>query len=206
MSLSRRSFVSWLGGLAATLGLGRRARAAAPDAAHAPGEPQGTPLDAALLAALGESLLPGELGPDGVRRVTRGFAQWIAAYRRDAELVHPYGSPNIRYAGASPLPTWREQLAALQREARARHRRAFTALSREERRALVAAALDGDRLNRMPDPLGASHVAVALAAWYFRSPEAADLCYRARIGRNQCRPLLNVSREPLPLARQRGTE
>jgi hypothetical protein len=188
------------------MGLGRRARADAPDVALVPAEPQGPPLDAALLAAVGDCVLPGELGPDGVRRVTRGFAQWIAGYRRGAELVHPYGSPNIRSTGASPLPTWREQLAALQREARARHRRAFAALAPDERRALVAAALEGDRLNRLPDPLGASHVAVALAAWYFRSPEAADLCYRARIGRNQCRPLLNAPREPLPLAPPRGSE
>jgi hypothetical protein len=206
MSLSRRSFVGWLGGLAATLGLGQRGRAAAADVAPLPAEPQGAPLDAALLAALGDCVLPGELGSDGIARTTRGFSQWIAGYRRGAELVHPYGSATIRLTGESPLPAWREQLTALQREARTRHRGGFAALTRDQRRALVTAALDGERLNRMPDPLAAQHIAVALLAWYFRSPEAVDLCYRARIGPNQCRPLLNAPREPLPLAPLRGAE
>jgi hypothetical protein len=204
MSLSRRSFVGWLGGLAAAVGLGRRTRAAAAEPTHVT-PAQGTPFDATLLAALGECVLPGELGADGVLRATRGFAQWIAGYRPGAELVHPYGSPNIRYTGASPLARWREQVAALQSEARRRHRRAFSALTRDERRALVTSALGEEQLNRMPDPLAASHVAVALVAWYFRSPDAADLCYQARIGRHQCRPLLNASREPLPLAPRRGS-
>jgi hypothetical protein len=56
----------------------------------------------------------------------------------------------------------------------------------------------------MPDPLAANHVVVALVAFYFGSAEANDLCYRAAIGRNQCRPLVNSPREPLPLAPRRG--
>jgi hypothetical protein len=40
---------------------------------------------------------------------------------------------------------------------------------------------------------------MALLAWYFASPDAVDLCYRAQIGRNQCRPLVHSSREPLLL-------
>jgi hypothetical protein len=56
----------------------------------------------------------------------------------------------------------------------------------------------------MPEPLDANHVALALVAWYFSTPDANDLCYQARIERNQCRPLINAPREPLPLARDGG--
>jgi hypothetical protein len=56
----------------------------------------------------------------------------------------------------------------------------------------------------MPSVAGANHVAIALAAFFFGSPEGVDLCYRAKIGKNQCRPLVNAAREPLPLAPARS--
>ncbi|HSA57475.1 MAG TPA: hypothetical protein VLE53_17315 [Gemmatimonadaceae bacterium] len=209
MPLSRRSFLGWLGALAATVGLRRRAHASPTPALSGAAEPpetreaaaQGSGLDVALLTKLGEVVLPGELGADGTARVARGFAQWSAGYRARTELVHPYGSATIRVSGEPPAPRWRLQLQDLQREARARHRRAFSALTAGERRELVSAAiLATERGERLPDPIAATHVATALMAWYFRSPEAADLCYRARIGKQQCRPLVNSPREPLPLA------
>lgn len=207
MPLSRRSFLGWLGGLAATVGLRRRADATSGatserDGAGATGDAatQGA-LDVSLLTALGAAVLPGELGADGVARVARGFAQWSRAYRSRAELVHPYGSGTIRVTGEPPAPRWRQQLEALQREARGRHRRSFAAITPAQRRELVSAAiLASERGDRLPDPVAAVHVATAFMAWYFRSPEAADLCYRARIGKQQCRPLVNSAREPLPLA------
>ena len=203
MSLSRRSFLGWLGGLAAAVGLGRRAHAT-----PAPPVPDDTAalatqgaLSVSLLTSLGEAVLPTELGADGVARVGRGFAQWSLGHRSRAELVHPYGSATIRVSGEPPAPRWRQQLEALQREARARHRRSFAAITPDERRELVSAAiLASERGERLPDPVAAVHVATALMAWYFRSSEAADLCYRARIGKQQCRPLVNSAREPLPLA------
>lgn len=199
--VSRRNFVSWLSGLGAALGLGFRSRgaSAAPVTSTVP-PGQAATLDAAFLARVGDVVLPSELGDAGIARTTRAFTQWVAAYRPGAEINHPYGSTEIRYAAASPASRWRGQLAALDRESRTKHGRGFIALSRDQRRDLVVASLSDERLNRMPDPLGANHVAVALMAWYFASPEANDLCYRARIGRNSCRPLVNAPRAPLPLA------
>lgn len=194
---SRRTFVGWLSGLGAALGIGVRAR---PEQAEAR-EPaqQNSSLDAAVVRGVADVVLPAELGKDGIARVSRSFDQWIGGYRQGMELVHPYGSAELRQTGESPIGRWRSQLAALERGAREKHRRAFAALTRDQRRELVMQALGDDRLNRLPDPLQANHVAMALLAWYFTTPDAADLCYRAQIGRNQCRPLVHSSRQPLPL-------
>jgi gluconate 2-dehydrogenase subunit 3-like protein len=204
MRLTRRSFLAWVAGLAAATGWGRRRSHAATITADRRTAASQS-LDANTVAKLGEVMLPSELGPDGIERVSRGFTVWLAGYREGAEVVHPYGSPRLDYTGASPVSRWREQLAALDRAARERHGRAFTALARAERDALVRSALAAERLDRVPDPLDANHVAVALAAYYFTSADANDLCYRARIGRRQCRPLSNAPREPVALPVRRGT-
>ena len=196
--LSRRTFVSWLSGVGAALGFGVRPRTAGATETVAP--EQDAPLDGEMVRGIAEVVLPAELGNDGFARASRAFTQWAATYRPGRELVHPYGSTQIRQTGESPAPRWKSQLTALDREARAKHQRGFSGLTREQRRVLVMAAFAAERANRLPDPLETDHVAMALMAWYFASPEAADLCYKARIGRNQCRPLINSPREPLPLA------
>jgi hypothetical protein len=48
-------------------------------------------------------------------------------------------------------------------------------------------------LPRTPD---GKHVASDLMAFYFNSSEANDLCYRAHIGRDECRGLAGSDREP----------
>lgn len=197
--LTRRTFVSWLSGIGAALGFGVRTRPAsanAPEAAE-----QAAALDGAMVRSVAEVVLPAELGNDGFARVSRNFAAWATGYRQGVELVHPYGSSQLRLTGESPLAKWRSQLAALDGDARARHQRRFSALTREQRRELITSVIENEKVNRLPDPLQANHVSMALLAWYFGTPEAADLCYNARIGRNQCRPLVNAPRQPLPLAR-----
>jgi hypothetical protein len=72
-------------------------------------------------------------------------------------------------------------------------------LSVAERTALVRSALQGQRVDRMPGVADASHVALALLAHFYESSAAADLCYEAQIGKNQCRPLAASSKKPLPL-------
>ena len=204
--LSRRTFVSWLSGIGAALGFGVRARPAGATESAVVNE-QESSLDAAVVRSIAEVVLPAELGNDGFARVSRAFATWAGGYRQGVELVHPYGSTQLRQTGESPLPRWRSQLVALDRDARAQHQRGFTALTREQRREIITTIFAAERANRMPDPLQANHVSLALMAWYFATPEAADLCYEAQIGRNQCRPLINAPREPLPLAKggRRGT-
>jgi hypothetical protein len=153
-----------------------------------------------MVIRLAEVVLPSELGESGFGRVGRDFTQWVSGYRAGAELVHPYGSTELRTTGASPTGRWQAQLATLDRQARAQHQRGFAAIPLDQRRELVKAVMDAERPNRLPNPLDANHVAIALMAWFFTSPEANDLCYQSRIGRNQCRPLVNAPRQPLPLA------
>ena len=195
--LSRRTFVSWLSGVGAAIGAGLRLRPAHAASSLAPN--QAAPLDPTSVTRLAEVVLPAELGDAGFGRVSRAFTEWAAAYREGAELNHPYGSAEIRHTGTSPSGRWRLQLAELDRDARSRHQSPFNTLTVEQRKAIVTAALASDRTNRMPDPLSANHVALALVAWFFASPEATNLCYNAKIDRNQCRPLVNAPRQPLPL-------
>jgi len=194
---SRRTFLGWLSGLAAALGVGVRTPPGEAVAREAP--EQTSALDPALVRGVADAVLPSELGNDGMQRVGRAFTQWIGAYKPAVELVHPYGSAELRQTGASAATRWRSQLAALDRAAREKHRKPFTAITRDQRRELVMSSLADERANRLPDPLQANHVALALLSWYFATPEATDLCYNAKIGKNQCRPLVHSSRQPLPL-------
>jgi hypothetical protein len=84
-----------------------------------------------MVTRLAEAVLPGELGDAGFGRVSRAFTQWVAEYRKGVELVHPYGSSNLRQTGESPAGRWRAQLAILDSEARKKHRRGFGSLTRE---------------------------------------------------------------------------
>jgi len=201
--LTRRTFIGWLGSVGSAIGFGARTRLPGADP---PADSQATTLDSSRVTRLGEAVLPTELGESGIGRVSRAFAQWAGNHRRGAELVHPYGSTNIRFTSESPVSRWRAQLDELDQAARARHRRVFSSLTPAQRREIVADALADDGGSRMPDPGGARHVALALLSWFFASPEATNLCYRARIDRNQCRPLVHSAREPLPLlSRASGT-
>lgn len=151
-------------------------------------------LDPARLRALGAAVLPSELGPTGVERTVAAFERWLAGYREGAELLHGYGTPDIRVSGPSPALRWAAQLEALGQN--------FTTLDRAARQTAVRGALEtaGSRFAALPPVDRAPHLAIGLLAFYYSSPEATDLCYQARIGPNRCRPLGESSRKPLPLA------
>jgi hypothetical protein len=188
--------------LAAWAGLGSKRGAAAPSGARTI-EPRNASFafDVALLGSLAEVVLPSVLGRDGAARAARNFSAWMDGHEEAAELLHPYGSSEIAFASALPIDTWSKQLAALDQDARRAHGKRFVALGSGERSAIVRAALEGTRITGMPAARSAPHVAIAVASHYFGTPEATDLCYDAQIRKNQCRPLVNASRKPLPLAR-----
>jgi hypothetical protein len=177
-SLARRAFVLRLG---ASLPFAVARRRSARQAAAA--------LDRERLLALAEAVLPGEVGAAGVAAAVDGFARWLAGYREGVELLHGYGASEIRRTPPSPASRWAAQVVALDRTARRDHDRAFVDLAPAERRELIAAALAEDRTDALPRVVDARHVAVGLLAWWAETPGAADLCYRARIGRLLCRPL-----------------
>jgi hypothetical protein len=183
-SFSRRRFVAWLSSAVPIVLVARRADALA---ANWLAE------DEATMRALAATVLPSELGRDGAAAVGRDFQRWIDNYRENTELVHGYGTSALRFTRASPRPKWAAQLESLKQSG-------FNDKSIEQRRQVVQDLMANERLDRMPDVVGAPHVAIALLAFFYGSSQAADLCYESRIGRETCRPLSLASRKPLPIA------
>lgn len=153
-----------------------------------------------MVRALGEAVLPSELGRARSEIASDAFWRWMDGYREGAELLHPYGSPRISYSGPSPVANWTTDLAQLDRTARAKHGATFATLSASKRQALVRDALEDFKGERLVNVVSAPHIALGLLAHFFGSSEATDLCYRAQIGRNKCRPLTHNGRKPLPVA------
>ena len=197
----RRSFLARMAGIATALPLFGW-RFPRPVHVAAGGVPTGSQPNAATLAALGAAVLPSDLGADGTTRVVADFQRWMAGYRPGAEANHGYGTGRIERVPTDPRPRWNAQLAALDTDARRSGGQSFAALPRERRQALVRAALAGERGEALPSPLAARHVALALLAHFYDSPAATDLCYNARIGRQQCRPLAAQRDQPVALGRR----
>ena len=197
---SRRTFAAQLGALVATLAVARRALAER-SPLHRDGEASAASLDHASLLALGGAVLPSELGDVGSRRAVAEFERWLDAYRGGAEVLHGYGTAKLERIPPSPQARWTTQLTALDRDARKQHGRPFAQCAVAQRRALVHDRLQREKLGPMPSPAEASHVAIGLLAHFYASAEAADLCYRAEIGRGTCRPLAEQARQPSPLRR-----
>lgn len=195
LSLTRRRFVGWLAAIGAMVGLRRAEALPMPTGGRQP-----VVLPEANLVALAQAVLPSSLGAAGIAKAVREFTRWLADYRAGTELLHPYGSSELSYAGASPVAAWRTQLMALESQARDRYGKSWVALGIGDRQALVRVALAGPKLSGMPSPLQATHIATALMAHFYDSSVATDLCYEAQIGKNQCRPLVHNARQPLPLA------
>ena len=135
--------------------------------------------DAETLRAIAGVVLPAEVDAD---RVTADFVRWVRGWRAGAEMDHGYGNTRIRVKGPSPAPAYLKQLAELRGKVEA---------------ASIEVALRG--VGELPRTPGAAHVAADLMAFYFRSSDANDLCYRAAIGRDQCRGLAGSDQPPAPL-------
>jgi len=192
--ISRRTFLSSLAAALPLTVLVRRAHAAA--VIHLESDP-------ATLDALAAAILPSELGRAGLAKAARDFRDWGANYHESAELVHGYGTSRLRSTGPTPLTRWTTQLDELEAQSRSMHQRRFSELTVAQRSDLVRAALQGQRLDRVPPIVDANHVAVALLAHFYDSSAANDLCYGAQIGRQTCRPLSASSRKPLPVIKLR---
>lgn len=161
-------------------------------------------LDQALLAAVGEAVLPESLGADGRTRAVAAFARWVAQYSPVAEEMHGYGDAEITYTPSDPAPGWNAQLAGLDLLARRKHRRSFARLGSPLRRELLSTLIGRGGGARLPSsPLAATHVAVALMSHWAASSDAHDLAYQVRIAKGNCRVLGDTTRQPLPLAAAR---
>jgi hypothetical protein len=188
--VSRRSALKALGTTVAALGV-PAAPAAAPRLNQSPLSSE----EVEVLGAIAEVVLPRELGVDGRRDAVAGFVRWIENYKEGADTDHGYGVTRIRRTGSSPAAGYRTQIAALQTTAAGR----FPALRVADRQPIVEAALTAARIDRLPGRPNGAHIAADLMAFYFNSPAAADLCYRAAIGRANCRGLAKSDTPPEPI-------
>ena len=189
--LSRRAFLGTLAAAVPAAALVRRAHAAAVDELAA---------DPRTLHALGEAVLPSELGRAGTQAAVTDFQRWIAGYRENAELLHGYGTSTLGKSGPTPATRWAAQLDALDATARKEGARSFAALTLERRREMVRAELTALKADRIPPVGRAPHVALALLGHWYGTPQAIDRCYESQIGKESCRPLAASMRKPLPLA------
>lgn len=194
--LSRRTFLGALAAVVPTAAFVRLAHAAAVhDLAASP----------LTLRALGDAVLPSELGRARTTAVVNGFQRWIAGYREGAELVHGYGTSKLEFTGPTPATRWATQVDALERAAQRAHGRGFPALTVAQRQALVQVELQPLKMDRIPPISRCPHVALAMLAYFYESHEATDMCYDAQILRENCRPLAAAVRKPLPLARSHAS-
>jgi len=137
------------------------------------------------LRTLAAVVLPSELGPQNLEKTVAAFARWVREYRPGAEMDHGYGFTRLRTKPPSPAPAYMRQLRALQLGG-----------DPAARRAAVETAIEEAGVTALPRTPDGKHVAADLMAFYFRSSAANDLCYRAHIGRDECRGLPGSDREP----------
>lgn len=166
----------------------------APDDCGDPGRPSGH-----TLRAVGEAVLPAELGDEGRERAVAAFERWSDGLEPVAELAHPYLVPETRYSGPDPRPGWAAQLQGLEKECRARLGKDLGDLDVPARRTLLAGPVEAAGPG-LGSPASANHIAVALMAHFFRSPAATDMCYGRAIAKQQCRGLEGALAEPAQLA------
>jgi hypothetical protein len=157
------------------------------------------PAATATLREVAATVLPASLGFDHVSQVTDRFVAWTRDYEEGVALTHGYGNPRLQKSAASPVPDYVAQLASIDAAARARGG-GFGTLPLDTRRALLDAALSQAKVTTLPNRPAGRHVVADLMAFYFRSSEANDLAYRARIGRQMCRTIELTTRRPAPIA------
>ena len=156
-----------------------------------------------VLRDVAETVLPSSIGRQGQEAAVSNFLKWLREYREGVALSHGYGEPRLVKSGPSPKAGYVEQLAALEQAAKARGGR-FGALPLAVRRELLDAAFKAADVSNLSGRPDGKHVVADLMAHYFRSSEANDLCYNARIGRNTYRAIRVTTVRPQPLNGGRG--
>jgi hypothetical protein len=189
--MKRRTVLQSIAALTAMLPLGRLRVFAQPR--------ELTPQAVATLQEIAPTVLPSALGAAHVRALVDKFVAWTRGYREGVPLAHGYGHPRLVKSGATPVPGYLSQLAALEDAARAQGGR-WPMLDQDARRAILDAAFTKAGVRNLPPRPTGQHVVADLMAFYFRSSEANDDCYNAIINREVCRPIAITTKRPQPLA------
>jgi hypothetical protein len=188
--MQRRAFVQLAAGVVVLSPFERLASAVAD-----PGLPEAS---IATLRALAPIVLPGALGRRAIGALTDRFLDRLQGHRAGVGMDYGYGHPVLSRTPESPAPRYVEQLAALENAA-SRQGQSFARMTPDAKLALIERALGDAKIERLPEIPDGRHVVSDLMAFYFRSSEANDYCYRAQIGRERCRPLAAVTVRPRPL-------
>lgn len=189
--MKRRTLLQWLAAIPAILPF---------QSLRVFAQPRELTADAiAELHDIAPTVLPTTLDAARVRSITDNFVVWTRGYREGVALTHGYGHPRLQKSGASPVPGYVSQLAALGADARAKGGR-WSTLDLDTRRSLLDAAFTKIGVRALPSRPSGQHVVVDLMAFYFRSSEANDDCYNALINREVCRPIAITTRKPEPKA------
>jgi hypothetical protein len=157
----------------------------------------------AALSSLGEAVLPTALGSEGQRAAVAAFVAWCAAYEPVAEEMHGYGYADVRYLPPDPVPAWRAQLDGLDVLAQRVFHVPFTTLTVAQRQTLVGMATRTARGDRLPPPLTANHVALALLGHWASTPEAWNRAFGVDVSPSTCRPLDAAIKAPAALTTRR---
>lgn len=189
----RRTLIRLLAGV----GLAPRLTAAVAPARATPPEPD-------TLVALAAAVLPASLGGERIDAVVAGFRSWQRGYSPGADRGHGYGHTRLVEAPQSPAAGYARQLDALEAVARTKGAARFSSLGAADQHAVLDAALKAAQVERLPERPDGRHVAADLLAYFFRSSEANDLCYRAQIGRDTCRGLADSPETPRRLEAAAG--
>jgi hypothetical protein len=157
----------------------------------------------ATLTAIAEVVLPTSLGADGRDLVVERFAGWVRGYREGADMGHGYGSSTLRRpSGPSPAADYPAQIDALEAAARGAGGTSFAALPLDRRRAVIEPTMNG--VSRMPSQPNGQSLVADFMGLYYSSPEAWDLAYARRIGRDRCRTLEGSETRPAPIGGEGG--
>jgi hypothetical protein len=147
------------------------------------------------LLAIADVVLPAEADR---KAAVAAFTAWIDNYKEGADTDHGYGNTRIRATGPSPARNYSAQIAALDAAAKGKGAAGFAQASLDDRRAILTVAIADARVDRLSARPAGAHIATDLMGHYFNSSTGADLCYRANIGRDQCRGLAGSDRSPSP--------
>ena len=148
-------------------------------------------LDSTRLQALAVAVLPASLGKTRVDTIANQFEVWVAGYRPGAEMEHGYGVTRMAVKSASPLATYKSQLAAFGP--------GFESLSLPARQQAVKDSIAAANITALPQAPTGQHIATDLMAFWFRSAEATDFCYQRSIRRYDCRGFQSAGQQPPPL-------
>src|SRR4029078_7640179 len=155
----------------------------------------------ATLNGIAEVVLPTALGREGRDAAVKRFVAWVRNYKEGADTGHSYGSSTLsRATGPIPIATYPAQFAALDTAAKSQGAASFAAAALDVRRTIVENTLNTPQpVTRMPARPNGANLVADFMGYYFNGPDARDLAYQAKIGRDTCRGLENSEQAPAPL-------